>query len=639
MWLANAAAVPDRSLLVRMNDTQRHRGPDGSGVLVEPGVALAHRRLSIIDRAGGAQPLGNEDGTVQVTFNGEIYNFGELVKELQALGHVFRTRSDTEVIVHAWEQWGERCVERFVGMFVFALWDRNRRTLFLARDRLGKKPLYYAWLESGDLVFASELKVVLAHPAIRRELDPCAVEEYLGLGYVMDPRTIFRGIAKLPAAHTLLVTRGERRPEPREYWDLPEFGTRDCPEATAAGELIERLREAVACRLISEVPLGAFLSGGVDSSGVVAMMAQHSREPVNTCSISFDDPRYDETRYAQAVAERYATNHHVDVVEADDFGLIDTLSRVYDEPFADSSAIPTYRVCQLARRRVTVALSGDAGDETFAGYRRHRWHMHEERVRRLLPAGLRAPLFGLLGSVYPKLDWGPRVLRAKSTLQALALDSVAAYFHTVSVIPNDLRAQLISPQLRRDLQGYAAADVLRRYARRAPAADALSLVQYIDFKTYLCGDILTKVDRASMAHSLEVRVPMLDHRFVEWAAALSPRLKLRDGEGKYILKKALEPWLPRDVLYRPKMGFAVPLAAWFRGPLRQRVRQLIEGGLLAESQLFERRTVRRLVDEHQAGLRDHSSPLWSLLMFDAFLRNVVEPGAAPPVPADAEAAA
>lgn len=302
IWLANGMEVPDRSLLVRMNDRQRHRGPDGSGVLAEPGVALAHRRLSIIDLAGGAQPLANEDGTVHVTFNGEIYNFRELVDELQACGHVFRTRSDTEVIVHAWEEWGERCVERFVGMFVFALWDRNTHTLFIARDRLGKKPLYYAWLDSGDLIFASELKALLAHPGVRRDLDPCAVEEYLGLGYVMDPRTIFRAVAKLPAAHTLTVKRGARRPVPREYWDLPAFGTRECDEATAADELIERLRDAVGCRLISEVPLGAFLSGGVDSSGVVAMMAGLSSEPVNTCSISFSDPRYDEARSATCCA-------------------------------------------------------------------------------------------------------------------------------------------------------------------------------------------------------------------------------------------------------------------------------------------------------------------------------------------------
>ena len=635
LWTGERNASVDRALLERMIGALAHRGPDGDGIHVEPGVGLAHRRLSIIDLSGGAQPLGNEDNTVMITFNGEIYNFQELARELQGLGHRFRTHSDTEVIVHAWEQWGEDCVRRFAGMFVFALWDRNRQALFIARDRLGKKPLYYAWLPDGGLAFASELKALLLHPRIGRELDPQAIEEYFGLGYVPDPRSILKSVRKLPAAHTLLVSRTGTRPSPREYWDLPRFATAATDEATAQVELIEQLRQAVKTRLISEVPLGAFLSGGVDSSGVVAMMAQTSSEPVNTCSISFSDPQYDEAKYAQMVADRYRTNHHVERVESDDFGLIDTLANVYDEPFADSSAIPTYRVCQLARRRVTVALSGDAGDETFAGYRRYRWHMHEERIRSVLPYLVRRPLFGALGALYPKVDWAPKVFRAKSTLQSLALDSVAAYFNTVSVVPDYLRGKLLSAQLRSDLQGYNAVEVLRGFGDRVRDFDPLSLVQYVDFKTYLCGDILTKVDRASMAHSLEVRVPMLDHRFLEWAVRLQPQLKLNGQAGKYVLKKALEPHLPHDVLYRPKMGFAVPLAAWFRGPLRGRVRQLIDGGELAATGYFDPGMVRRLVDEHQSGAREHSAAIWALLMFDAFLRNVLRSGASEVRPARA----
>jgi asparagine synthase (glutamine-hydrolysing) len=623
LWSADRDAHVDRALLERMNGSLAHRGPDGDGLHLEPGVGLAHRRLSIIDLAGGAQPLGNEDHTVLVTFNGEIYNFQELARELQALGHRFRTHSDTEVIVHAWEEWGERCVTRFAGMFVFALWDRNRQTLFIARDRLGKKPLYYAWLPDGGLAFASELKALLLHPRVTRDIDPLAIEEYFGLGYVPDPRSIFKSVQKLPAAHTLTVTRNGARAVPHEYWDLPRFATASPDAATACEQLIEHLRAAVNARLISEVPLGAFLSGGVDSSAVVAMMAQASAAPVNTCSISFLDPQYDEARYAQQVADRYRTNHHVEVVESDDFGLIDTLAAVYDEPFADSSAIPTYRVCQLARRQVTVALSGDAGDETFAGYRRYRWHMHEERIRSVLPQAVRGPLFGTLGALYPKVDWAPKIFRAKSTLQSLALDSIGAYFNTVSVVPDYLRGKLLSAQLRRELQGYNAAQVLRTFADRARDFDPLSLVQYVDFKTYLCGDILTKVDRASMAHSLEVRVPMLDHRFLEWAVTLPPGLKLHGQSGKFILKKALEPHVPHDVLYRPKMGFAVPLATWFRGPLRSRVRELIDGGELAGTGYFDPAMVRRLVDEHQSGAREHSATLWALLMFDAFLRNVL----------------
>ncbi len=513
-------------------------------------------------------------------------------------------------------------------MFAFALWDRNRQTLFIARDRLGKKPLYYAWLPDGGLAFASELKALLVHPRVARDIDPQAVEEYFGLGYVPDPRSIFKSVRKLPAAHTLLVSRTGTRPSPREYWDLPRFATAKTDEATACQELTEQLRAAVKARLISEVPLGAFLSGGVDSSAVVAMMAQISKDPVNTCSISFSDPKYDEAKYAQSVADRYRTNHHVERVESDDFGLIDTLANVYDEPFADSSAIPTYRVCQLARKRVIVALSGDAGDETFAGYRRYRWHMYEERIRSVLPYLVRRPLFGALGALYPKVDWAPKIFRAKTTLQSLALDSVAAYFNTVSVVPDYLRRNLLSAQLKRELQGYNAVEVLRAFGDKVRDFDPLSLVQYVDFKTYLCGDILTKVDRASMAHSLEVRVPMLDHRFLEWAVKLPPGLKLRGQEGKHVLKKAMEPHLPHEIMYRAKMGFAVPLASWFRGPLRGRVRELIDGGALAATGYFDPAMVRRLVDEHQSGVREHSSAIWSLLMFDAFLRNVMREGAA-----------
>jgi asparagine synthase (glutamine-hydrolysing) len=613
----------DRSLLARMNAVQAHRGPDGSGSHVEKGVGLTHRRLSIIDVAGGAQPLFNEDETVAVTFNGEIYNFQPIAQELKALGHRFRTHSDTEVIVHAWEQWGERCVERFAGMFAFAIWDRNRQQLFLARDRLGKKPLYVAWVGADTFLFASELKGILACKDIPRDLDPLAIEDYFALGYVADPKTILRGVRKLRAGHTMCIDRAQRRNWTRAYWDLPLEGAQPIEEATACEQLIQRLGEAVRERLISEVPLGAFLSGGVDSSAVVALMARVSAGPVTTCSISFSDPRFDESQHAAQVAARYATRHHVDRVESDDFDLVDTLAKVYDEPFADSSAIPTYRVCQLARRHVTVALSGDGGDETFAGYRRHRWHMNEERVRAWLPLGLRRPLFGTLGRLYPKLDWAPKVLRAKSTLQALARDSVAAYMHSVSIFPDDLRRRLLSRDLVNALCGYDAVEVLREYAGRASALDPLSLIQYLDFKTYLCGDILTKVDRASMAHSLEVRVPILDHRFLEWVTRLPPGMKLRGQQGKYVFKKSLEPYLPNEVLYRPKMGFGVPLEHWFRGPLRERVHAVCTGPRLASTGLFEPRVLRRLVEEHQSGQREHSAVLWALIMFDAFLANVL----------------
>jgi len=612
-----------RDLVTRMNDSQLHRGPDEFGFHLEPGLGLGHRRLSIIDLSTGQQPLFNEDGSVVIVYNGEVYNYRDLIPELRSLGHRFRTKSDTEVIVHAWEQWGEDCVQRLRGMFAFALWDRNRETLFLARDRLGVKPLYYASLGDGTLAFGSELKSLVLHPAFNREIEPRAVEDYLAYGYVPEPNSIFRQALKLPPGCTLSVKRGAALPQPREYWDVPFKPGSALTLQAAQDELIERLREAVRIRLVSEVPLGAFLSGGVDSSAVVAMMAGCSTDPVNTCSISFGDPAFNEAAYARDVAERYRTRHFVERVDTDDFDLLDTLAEIYDEPFADSSAIPTFRLCQLARKHVTVALSGDGGDENFAGYRRYRWHVYEERVRSALPPALRAPVFGLLGDIYPKADWAPKALRAKSTLEALARNSVEGYFHSVSVMGDGQRQKLVSDSFRRELQGYRAIEVLRRHAERAPKGEPLSLVQYLDMKTYLVGDILTKVDRASMAHSLEVREPLLDHPLMEWLSGLPPGLKLRGREGKYLFKRALEPYLPQEILYRPKMGFSVPLAGWFRGPLRQRVRDAVLGPVMTDSGYFNPRFLREMVDEHQSGARDYSVSLWSLLMFEAFLRKVM----------------
>ncbi|GHU37881.1 amidotransferase 1, exosortase A system-associated [Betaproteobacteria bacterium] len=620
----------DRAVLERMNESQHHRGPVEGSVHIEPGVGLGHRRLSIIDLATGQQPLYNEDGSVCVVFNGEIYNFQELIPELQALGHVFHTRSDTEVIVHGWEAWGEACVKRFRGMFAFALWDRNRDCLFLARDRLGVKPLHYAFLDDGTLLFGSELKSMLAHGGLRKDIDPLAVEEYFALGYVAEPRCIFAQAKKLPPACTLLVRRGEKPGEPKEYWDVRFTQNEKIDEMAAREELVARLRESVRLRLISEVPLGAFLSGGVDSSAVVALMAGLSDEPVNTCSIAFTDPAFNESEFARQVAERYKTRHFIDVVESDDFDLIDTLARLYDEPYADSSAIPTYRVCELARRHVTVALSGDGGDESFGGYRRYKLHMMEERMRSMLPLGIRRPVFGLLGCLYPKADWAPRFLRAKTTFEGMARTSVEAYFHSVSILRGSMRKQLFSDRLKRELGGYKAQDVFDRHAARAETDDPLALIQYLDLKTYLVGDINTKVDRASMAHSLEVRAPMMDHTLVEWLASLPSSFKLRGQEGKYLLKKSMEPMLPHEVLYRPKMGFSVPLARWFRGPLKERVREAMLGSRLAETGWFNRSYLQHLVDAHQSGVRDYSASLWTLLMFEAFLRNVLDNGASSP---------
>ena len=619
------------AVLHRMNESQVHRGPDEGSLHIEPGVGLGHRRLSIIDVATGQQPLFNEDGSVVVVFNGEIYNYQELIPELQSLGHVFHTKSDTEVIVHAWEAWGEACVPRFRGMFAFALWDRNRQTFFMARDRLGVKPMHYAVLDDGTLLFGSELKSLLAHGGLKRDIDPLAVEEYFALGYVPEPRTIFKQAKKLPPAHTLVIRRGQPVTEPRRYWDVRFTLDSRISEGEAQEELIRRLVESVKLRMIAEVPLGAFLSGGVDSSAVVAAMAQQSASPVNTCSIAFDDPAYNESEFAQMVADRYKTNHFVETVRSDDFGLVDTLANLYDEPFADSSAIPTYRVSQLARKRVTVALSGDGGDETFGGYRRYSMHLMEERMRSALPEGFRRPLFGMLGRLYPKADWAPRVLRAKTTFQGMARNSVEAYFHSMSFVREPMRSQLFSANFKRELAGYSAIEVFNRHAAQANTDDPLALVQYIDLQTYLVGDINTKVDRASMAHSLEVREPLMDHKLVEWVATLPSSFKLQGSNGKAFFKKALEPLLPNDVLYRPKMGFSVPLARWFRGPLRARLRSALLDGPMVESGYFEPAAMRQLIDQHESGRVDHSTPLWTMLMFDAFLRCQMDMGASPMV--------
>jgi asparagine synthase (glutamine-hydrolysing) len=611
----------DRAMLHRMNESQFHRGPVEGGLHLEPGLGFGHRRLSIIDLASGQQPLFNEDNSVVVVFNGEIYNFQTLMVELQALGHTFRTHCDTEVIVHAWEQWGEACVARLRGMFAFTIWDRNQQILFMARDRLGIKPMHYAFLPDGMLAFGSELKTLLCLPNLSREIDPRAVEDYFAYGYVPEPRTIFTSALKLEPGHTLTLKVGQNAPPPKKYWDVPFTPHAPMRDQEMEEELVVRLREAVSSHMIADVPLGAFLSGGVDSSAIVAMMAGLSKEAVNTCSIGFNDTSFDESVYAQQVADQYKTNHQREIVDTDDYGLIDTLANLYDEPYADSSAIPTYRVCELARKRVTVALSGDGGDENFAGYRRHRFAMGEERVRSMMPLTLRKPLFGLLGKAYPKADWAPQMFRAKTTFEALARDLVEGYFHGVSIQADRVRDSLFSDQFRTRLQGYRAIEVMRGHAARAPTDDPLSVIQYIDMKTYLPGDILTKVDRASMAHALEVRVPLLDHQFVEWVSGLPSSSKLRNGEGKHVFKKALKPYLSDDILYRKKMGFSIPLGSWLRGPLRESMSRAVLNPVLLATGIFNVSYLKQMIDQHQSGARDHTVSLWSVLMFEAFLRS------------------
>jgi len=611
----------NRELLSKMNESQFHRGPDEGGLHIEPGIGLGHRRLSIIDLSSGQQPMLSDDKNVVLTYNGEIYNFPELRKELEQLGFQFHTHCDTEVVLNAWLAWGESCVDRFRGMFAFAIWDKHKQTLFLARDRLGIKPLFYAELNNGQFIFSSELKALKQHPLFPKELDPTAIEDYFGFGYVPDPKTIYKNVYKLEPGYKLTIKKGQTNWQPVQYWDVGFSEQKYASEAEVAEDLMARFEEAVKIRMMADVPLGAFLSGGVDSSGVVAMMAKNSDKPVNTCSISFGDPEFNESQFAQKVAERYHTAHRVEQVDPNDFHLVSALAGIYDEPYADSSALPTYRVCELAKKQVTVVLSGDGGDENLAGYRRYRWHTYEDRMRSFLPDSIRKPLFGFLGHVYPKADWAPKIFRAKSTFESIARDSLEGYFHSISVNSNTIRSSLFSQRLKSDLQNYQAVEVFRRHQQHAPSGNAQSLVQYLDIKTYLPGDILTKVDRASMAHALEVRVPLLDHELVEWIATLPPDLKLKNREGKYIFKKGLEPYLPDDILYRPKMGFAVPLGSWFKGPLKQQVRDCLLGETMADTGLFDQKFLKKMVDQHQSGLRDYSASIWSLLMFESFLEH------------------
>jgi asparagine synthase (glutamine-hydrolysing) len=617
MFDARGERPVDRAVLARMTEALAHRGPDGAGLFEAPGLGLGHRRLSIVDLAGGAQPMTDPDTGVTVVFNGEIYNFPALRERLAALGHRLRTRCDTEVILHGWNRWGEDCLRHFDGMFAFALWDPRDRSLLLARDRLGKKPLYYAALPDGLCLFGSELKALAAHPALPRELDAEAVADFFAYGYVPDPKSIYRAARKLPPGHFLRWRRGGA-PELRQWWDLPLDDTRG-----DAADVVAQLEAATRRRLIADVPLGAFLSGGVDSSAVVSQMAAATAEPVKTFAIGFGDGAWDETAYARAVADRYGTEHTERRVDPDAFDLLDRLAALYDEPFGDSSAIPTFRVCALAREKVTVALSGDGGDEVFAGYRRYLWHLREAAVRRRLPRPLRRGLFGALGRIYPKADWAPRPLRARTTFQELALDDLDAFFLSVSATDERQRRALLGADLRAGLHrdGYHPVETLRGPWRKAAGVDPLRQAQYADIKTWLPGDILVKVDRASMAHGLEVRSPFLDHRLVEWGVNLPAAAKIRKGEKKAILKQAMEPFVPAELLYRPKQGFSVPIGPWFRGPLRQAVREALTGSLLSGSGLVEAGHVELLLNQHQAGARDHSRVLWLLLMFQGFLRH------------------
>ncbi len=617
--LSDPGAAVDPRLLERMAATLSHRGPDDSGVLARGPCGLGFRRLSIIDVAGGHQPLFNEQGDIALVINCEIYNFRELRADLERRGHTFRTRADSEVVLHLYEDHGERLCEHLVGMFAFALLDLRdpvRPRVLLGRDRLGIKPLYWAHTPAG-LLFSSEPKALLAYDgpggALSRILSGTKLLDYLVAGYVGGEESAWAGVRRLPPATTLSWRPGEA-PRLACYWDLPRDHLRGPPEP---GEVLEWLDRVVSDRLMSEVPLGAFLSGGLDSSAVVDSMARSSAGAVVACSVGFEEKSHDELDRARATAARLGAHHHWEVLRPDPALALTELSWLFDEPLADPSTVPTYLVSRMARRHVTVALSGDGGDEVFAGYRRYLHDLCENRVRARL--GTRASaLVGAVGRRYPYLDWAPRVLRARSFLSNLGRDPARAYWHSVTQLGRDEALELLAPELARALAGHDPFEAFERHYRAPAHDDPLYRAQYADFHTYLPDQILAKVDRASMGVSLEVRVPLLDHRFVERFAPLPARDKLRAGRGKHAFREALRARLPADVLQGEKRGFDTPLRAWIRGPLRSAVSEALE---TLPAQWFDRRVLRARLAEHAAGRRDHARLLWSLLVLEHWRRR------------------
>jgi asparagine synthase (glutamine-hydrolysing) len=604
----------------------RHRGPDDEGVWTDCRAGLAHARLSIIDLSpAGHQPMASADETVWITYNGEIYNFAEIREELDALGYPFRSRSDTEVIVNGWHAWGPQIFSRLRGMFALAIWDRRSHRLILARDRLGKKPLYYA-PSATALLFGSEIKALLAWPGLPRAPDLLAIDRYLTLGYVSAPHTAFAGIRKLPAAHYLVVTaRSDGRlgePELTRYWRLPEprAARRRRRPADLRRELVAQLEEAVRLRLISDVPLGAFLSGGVDSSAVVAMMARVGGGKVKTFSIGFSAKEYDETRYARIVAERYATDHEELIVEPDAITVLPRLVWHYGEPFADPSAIPTYYVSELARRKVTVALNGDGGDECFLGYNRYKAMYQVSRLDKM-PRWSRLGVERLLALAPSSAQRRFKIPRIRGVLQAPEEQPARRYAFTIVYFTDHDKAAGYSEALQEQLGG-SALDLLEPYF--AETDSLVAGANWADIHTYLPDDLMVKVDVASMAHGLESRSPLLDHVLMEWAAEIPEHTKMARGVTKALFKSAMEPYLPAELLYRPKMGFGCPVDHWFRSEIKELAYDTLLSQSARERGLFRADYVRLLLDEHCSFTRDHHTRLWALLMLELWFRMWID---------------
>jgi asparagine synthase (glutamine-hydrolysing) len=601
-------------LLRAMTGALAHRGPDGDGFYCEGPVGLGHRRLAIIDLATGDQPMASDDGSSVIIFNGEIYNFRELRRELEGRGATFRTSSDTEVIIRAYEAWGMACLSRLRGMFAFAIWDKRQRRLILARDRVGIKPLVYAW-DGHRLVFGSEIKALLEDASVPRELDWEALREFLTLHYIPSPRTIFRSIRKLPPASYLVLDLGGAEPKIHRYWDL-RFAPDSRPtEADWLDGLRWHLSDAVRSHLVSDVPIGAFLSGGVDSSTVVALMAKATGGRVRTFSIGFDDGDFDELAHAREVARRYDTQHFEYVVKANALEMLPRLAWQFDEPFADSSALPTYYVSKITREHVTVALSGDGGDENFAGYTRYARAQRLHEQLDTFPAVLARPLLRLAARLLPP------GARGQGYLDMLGSPPVDRYFKLVAYQRSETLRRLMSAGAREHMEPAVTPALFRSLAAEGPRADYVSTLQYLDIHSYLPEDILTKVDRTSMAVSLEARVPLLDHVLMEYVATMPVGLKFQDGIGKVILKRAMAADLPAGILGRRKMGFGLPIASWFRREMTDYVRDVLDGRRTRQRGLVDPGAVATLLEEHQTGSRDRSSQIWALLALEEWARR------------------
>lgn len=602
-----------RARVKKMTDSIVHRGPDEEGFYVDELAALGHRRLSIIDVSSGQQPMGALDGKVQIVFNGEIYNFLELRAVLEARGHSFRTRCDTEVILRGYVEWGEHCVERLNGMFAFAIWDARSKRLMLSRDRVGKKPLYY-YRSGSSVAFASELKALRAGGLSGDLVDPEALDCYFTLGYIPAPKTIYRGVHKVLAAQCVTVSNAGARE--RQYWHL-SFGdpvARSLEEATEEFEPL--LDDAVKCRLMSEVPLGAFLSGGIDSSLVVSSMAKLLHRPAITNSIGFEERQFNELPVAGAIASHLKTEHHEHVVKPNAADLLAKIAWHFDEPLADSSAVPTWYVCAMAKRTVTVALSGDGGDESFGGYTfRYLPHMLESSIRAAIPVSARRALFGTLGGLWPASAKLPRPLRLKTIFQNLSRGDAEAFYCDLASLRSETREALYSPDFLAELHGFTAMEAVQPYYSRSDAKDALGRGQDTDIHSYMTDNVLVKVDRMSMAHSLEVRCPLLDHRIIEFAAKLPAGLKVNLRGGKRLLRAMAARRLPREILDLPKRGFSIPAARWLRNELRPLAESIILDRNRHFLRVLSEEKVRRIWREHLGATRDHSAFLWGLLMF------------------------